>query len=107
MEVPAIRLDERHLRLLYSMSLYRGSSSELDLLPMQPAATRPFTAAKSLSTLASYYPDLLDRSRSVGMRDALQGEIAARRGGDVKLPPAFHEDAGPAALTALEVQRAA
>lgn len=101
------RLDAAQLRLLYSLSLYRGSSSALDVLPMQSAAMRPFTAAKALSDLASEYPDVLDRSRAAGMREALQSEIVARRGGDIEHPPAFREHAGPAEATDSEVQRAA
>lgn len=100
-------LDAERLRLLYSLSLYRGTTSELDLLPMQPAATRPFTAAKALSTLATDYPGVLERSRAVGMRDALQGEITARRLGDIDLPTPFREELGTGTATPADTQRAA
>ena len=101
------RLGPDQLRVLYSLSLYRGSTSELDLLPMQPAAMRPFTAAKALSDLAADYPGVLDRSRAVGMRDAVQGELVARRAGVVELPPALRQDLGAPADQPLEQQRAA
>jgi hypothetical protein len=107
--VAILHLDAARMRLLCSLSLYRGSSSELDLLPMQPAAMRPFTAAQALSGLANEYPDVLERSRGAGMRDALQGEIIARRGGEVELPPAFREEVGTGAAVpaAGEAQRVA
>ncbi|MDF2461827.1 MAG: hypothetical protein K0Q43_62 [Ramlibacter sp.] len=101
-----IHLDAARMRLLCSISLYRGSSSELDLLPMQQAAMRPFTAARALSNLANEYPDVLERSRAAGMREALQGEILARRGGEVELPPAFRDEVGTPAA-AGEVERVA
>lgn len=95
------------MRFLLSLSLFKGASSALDLVPMQSSHDRPLTVAKAVAGVVQDYPGLRERSREIGMRDALASEIQARHGGAVELPPAFRSEVGPDATAQGESQRMA
>lgn len=85
----SLHLSAERMRFLVGMSLYRGCSLSVDELAMQPPEMRPVTAARGISALSGDYPEVLQRSRELLMKDALIGEAKARHGGEVVLLPGF------------------